>query len=255
MSWLSLHRTQAAELLIQRHPKAFLLLSIIAMRARYSDDQCPITGLSYGQAFIGDWQDCGQESYKGYRIAKNTLTELGFAAFKGTNKGTIATLLPRDEQSMIYTISNDRLGQAKGQAEGQDRGNQGAIKGPLTIKKEGKKEKKEKAPLPPECFLFAEWFYSLLSESKRPTGNWKEGFAATYDELTRIDKLTKDEIKAVCEFGLKDEFWKKNFALPSYLRKRSKTTGLKHFEQIKDSMLAEKRAMEPKKSNIYTVKL
>lgn len=237
MSWLSLHRTHAAELLIQRHPKAFLLLSIIAMRARYSEDECPITGLSYGQAFIGDWQDCGQESYKGYRISKNTLTELKFAAFKGTSRGTIATLLPRDEESMIYTISNGRLGQAEGQAEGQTRGKQGANKGPLTIKKEGKKEKKTvESELSPECYGFADWFFKILDDDKKPEGNWRDSFAKAYDQLTRLDGYTKEQIKAVCKFGTEDHFWKNNFTIPSYLRKKSKTTGLKHFVQIKNAM-------------------
>lgn len=256
MSWLSLHRTHSAELLIQRHPKAFLLLSIIAIRARYLEEACPITGLTYGQAFIGDWQDCGQESYKGYRLSKNTLTELKFAAFKGTSRGTIATLLPRDEQSTIYTISNGRLGQAEGQAEGQTRGKQGANKGPLTTKKEGnKEEKKVESQLSPDCHLFAIWFYGLLDESKKPSGKWQESFAKTYDELTRIDGHTKDEIKAVCEFGTSDDFWKSNFALPSYLRKKSKTTGLKHFEQIRDAMNKAQKPIGKPPVNLSTVKL
>ena len=256
MSWLSLHRTHSAELLIQRHPKAFLLLSIIAMRARYLEEACPITGLSYGQAFIGDWQDCGQESYKGYRLSKNTLTELKFAAFKGTSRGTIATLLPRDEQSMIYTISNDRLGQTKGQAEGQSRGNQGANEGPLTIRKEGKKEKRtSKGELSPECYRFADWFESLLEDDKKPDGNWRESFAKTYDELTRLDNLTKDEIKAVCEFGTEDHFWKNNFTIPSYLRKKSKTTGLKHFVQIRNAMNATPKTFTKPPVDLKTSKL
>lgn len=83
---------------------------------------------------------------------------------------------------------------------------------------------------------FAKWFYDLLEPDKKPTGNWRDSFAKTYDELTRIDGYTKDEIKAVCEFGTEDDFWKTNFAIPSYLRKKSKTTGLKHFVQIRNAM-------------------
>ena len=215
-----------------------------------------MTGLEFGQAFIGDWKDCGLESYKGYRIAKNTLTELGFGAFKGTSKGTIATLLPRDEASTIYTISNDRLGQAEGQAQRQTRGNQGANEGPLTTKKEGKKErKKEKAELPPDCYRFAEWFESILEESKKPDGNWRESFARSYDELTRLDKLTKEEIKDVCLFGTRDSFWKNNFTIPNYLRKRSKTTGLKHYTQIKNAMIEAQKPSGKQPVDLTTVKL
>lgn len=121
--------------------------------------------------------------------------------------------------------------------------------------KEKKNKKTVGSELPPECLQFAEWFYSKLPESKKPSGNWRESFAITYDELTRIDKLSKDEIKEVCLFGLSDDFWKRNFALPSYLRKRSKTTGLKHFEQIRDAMKSARIEQEPKKPNIYTTKL
>jgi hypothetical protein len=244
--FIALHCTDETSVLIASHPSAFLLLTQIAMRAKWKN--CGISGMKAGEAFIGDWQEAGLRSRQAYRHAKDVLERNHLATFRGTNKGTIATL----SNSMIYSITTP----AEEPSNNQQRNQPTTTNHTDTQNTQNtKREKKEKAPLPPECFLFADWFYSLLSESKRPTGNWKDGFAATYDELTRIDKLSKDEIKAVCEFGLKDEFWKKNFAIPSYLRKRSKTTGLKHFEQIKDSMLAEKRAMEPKKSNIYTVKL
>ena len=255
MSWLALHRSKSCELLIQRHPKAFLLLTVIAIRARYTEDQCPITGLGYGQAFIGDWQDCGLESYKGYRIAKNTLTELGFAAFKGTSRGTIATLLPRDGESMIYTISNGCSGQAEGQTEGQSRGNQGAIKGPLTTRKQGNKEKKEKAPLPPECYRFADWFAKLLPEGHKLPDQWQSKFAKSYDELTQIDKRTKEEIRDVCLFGTQDSFWKDHFTMPGYLRNTSKKTGQKQFDQIHSAMMRAKATETPKKPDLINSKL
>lgn len=134
MSWLAFHRTEAASALIGKHPAAFLLLSCIAIRARFHPDPCPVTGLEFGQCFLGDWQECGQKSYKQYRVSKGLLEKMKFAAFKGTSKGTIASLLQVTESSMIYSVSISRSGQPEGQAQGQSRGNQGANEGPLTNK-------------------------------------------------------------------------------------------------------------------------
>lgn len=122
-------------------------------------------------------------------------------------------------------------------------------------KKERKSTRNQNEPVSTECEKFAIWFYGLLDQSKKPSGKWQESFAKTYDELTRIDGHSKDEIKAVCEFGTSDDFWKSNFALPSYLRKKSKTTGLKHFEQIRDAMNKAQKPIGKPPVNLSTVKL
>jgi len=122
-------------------------------------------------------------------------------------------------------------------------------------KKERKSLRNQSATLSDESKGFAKWFYDLLEDDKKPTGNWKESFAKTYDELTRIDKLTKDEIKDVCLFGTEDDFWKKNFARPGYLRKRSRTTGLTHYVQIKNAMIEAQKPTGKPPANLVTVKL
>jgi hypothetical protein len=134
VSWFALHRSEEGELLIEKHPNAFLLLTQIAMRARFKEEPCPVTGLAFGQCFIGDFISAGLPSRKAYRLAKEKLLECGFGAFQGTNKGTIATLLPNP----IYSISPP----PEGPAEGPPKGQQGANKGPLTnkdTKKQGDK--------------------------------------------------------------------------------------------------------------------
>lgn len=159
MSWLAFHRTEAASALIGKHPAAFLLLSCIAIRARYHPDPCPVSGLEFGQCYVGDWKECGQKSYKQYRVSKELLEKMKFAAFKGTSIGTIASLLQVTESSMIYTVSIECLGQSKGQSKGQSRGNQGANEGPLTnkdIRKEGEDEDRPRPPSWKEVQLFAE---------------------------------------------------------------------------------------------------
>jgi hypothetical protein len=71
----------------------------IALRVRWKD--CQITGLRAGQAFIGDWRMAGLDTEAEYRHAKKILTRCELVTFRGTNKGTIATLVsPR-----VYSIS------------------------------------------------------------------------------------------------------------------------------------------------------
>lgn len=99
--FIALHPTEEAAELLKRHPNAFLLLTQIAMRARWDD--CRITGLKAGQSFIGDWKNAGLHSIMAYKVAKQTLEKIGIATFKGTNKGTIATLV----DSKIFSVTSE----------------------------------------------------------------------------------------------------------------------------------------------------
>ncbi len=97
--WIALHCGEEAETLLARHPNAFLLLCQIAMRARWKS--CPIKKLQAGEAFIGDWKDAGLHSEMAYRCAKKVLKDCGLAAFRGTNKGTVASLV----STAIFSIT------------------------------------------------------------------------------------------------------------------------------------------------------
>jgi hypothetical protein len=99
--FIALHCGDETAALIAGHPNAFLLLTQIAMRAKWKD--CPITKLKAGQAFIGDYQEAGIHSEMAYRHAKKVLADCGLATFKGTNKGTVASL----ENSTIFSISSN----------------------------------------------------------------------------------------------------------------------------------------------------
>jgi hypothetical protein len=97
--FIALHCGDETAELLANHPTAFLLHTQIAMRAKWKD--CTITKLKAGQAFIGDYQAAGIHSEMAYRHAKAILSDCGLATFKGTNKGTIATLV----NSTIYSLS------------------------------------------------------------------------------------------------------------------------------------------------------
>jgi hypothetical protein len=86
-------RSEEAEELNAKAPNAYLLAGTIARRARYTEG-FNRHGLAPGEAFIGDFRNCGLTKRE-YRTAKQQLEKWGFAAFKPTNKGTVAKLLDR----------------------------------------------------------------------------------------------------------------------------------------------------------------
>jgi len=72
------------------------------MRAKWKD--CPITKLKAGQSFIGDWKKAGIHSEMAYRHAKTVLETCKLATFKGTNKGTVASLVTTG----IFSVSAEQ---------------------------------------------------------------------------------------------------------------------------------------------------
>lgn len=126
--------------ILKQHPNAFLLLTLIAARARRTESM--ITGLKTGQALIGDYRACGL-SHQKYRTAIKQLESINLITTKTTNKGTVATLCNSD----IYDINPD---------DGNSQSNTGLTTDqqtdnkPPTTNKEGKNEKKgiELPPLP-----------------------------------------------------------------------------------------------------------
>ena len=91
------------ELLIKNAPNAFLLLTQIALRARRVSDECNYTNLKQREAMVGDYTSCGLTERK-YRTAKLILQRRGFATFKATSKGTVATLC----DSRVYDINAEQ---------------------------------------------------------------------------------------------------------------------------------------------------
>ena len=84
-----------------RAPNAFLLLTQIALRAKRTNG-FNVSGLTIGQALVGDYKSIGLTEQR-YRTAKAQLRTWGFATFKGTNKGTIATLI----NSRLFDINEE----------------------------------------------------------------------------------------------------------------------------------------------------
>lgn len=99
--FVMLNRIGGAELL-QEDPKAFLLLTQIALRARRKDGKYSRYSLKSNQALIGDHEPIGLSSQE-YRSAKRRLIKHGLVVFEPINRGTIATLISAD----VYDINSD----------------------------------------------------------------------------------------------------------------------------------------------------
>jgi hypothetical protein len=122
-------------------PNAFIVLTVIALRARRTND-FSVHGLQTGQALIGDFEAYGLTLGQ-YRAAKARLERYGLAHFRGTNRGTIARLL----SGAVYDINaatsqqaNDKPATIKRQTDNK----------PATTNNNEKNEKKGKGP-PSSC--------------------------------------------------------------------------------------------------------
>lgn len=97
--FIRLKRTaETLELLKDRH--AFMLLTIIALRARRTQEFA-VHDLEPGEALLGDSDRYGLTRQE-YRGAQRRLKRWGLAAFKPTSRGTVAKLLDH----RIYDIND-----------------------------------------------------------------------------------------------------------------------------------------------------
>ncbi len=135
-----LKRNETVMDLIIHYPNAFLLLTVIALRARRVPNK--ITGLDVYEAMVGDYESCGLTEQK-YRTAKKVLDKLKIATFKATNKGTIAKLVNTD----IYDINAPTT---NGQATGKQRSSNGQVTTNKNVNKE--KNVNKAKPFSPEIY-------------------------------------------------------------------------------------------------------
>lgn len=129
-------RSEEAEFLL-KYPNANHLLMVMAFRARRTDH--PMNGLKAGQCFLGDYASIGLTERQ-YRTAKKQLSEWNLATFKGTNKGTVGTIV----NTKVYDINEEARDE---QVAMQETGKRQAVDGQATTNKEcNNQEGKEKKP-------------------------------------------------------------------------------------------------------------
>ena len=87
--WVNLNVCEETNWLLSK-PWAFVLLAQIACRVQAKS--LLQRSLGNGEALVGDYRSIGLTQGQ-YRQAKKVLQESGLVKFKGTTKGTVATLV------------------------------------------------------------------------------------------------------------------------------------------------------------------
>jgi hypothetical protein len=179
--WIAMHCGEEIDALQENYPNAFLLICQIARRARWKE--CAITGLSEGEAWIGDWKSAGLHSRKAYEVAKKRLEKCGLVHFEGRNKGTTARLI----DSRIFSLTAESRGEQKELPEGiqgEPSGNQGG-----TIHTENKEIRitQKETPRPPSP---APDPFERIPESNKPQ----------FEEITRKIQAVKPEWKSALDY-------------------------------------------------------
>lgn len=142
-SWFKAVRSAVAGELIRANKNAFVLLYVIAARARWKTG-FNAHGLAQGESFIGDHDAYGLSEQE-YRTAKALLAKHGFATFKPTTSGTIATIATADVFEICPEASN-------GQTNAPLTDSQRTANGRSTTNKKGEKgsmiDSSERGPKP-----------------------------------------------------------------------------------------------------------
>ena len=103
--FIKLHRSRELEDLIKHFPLAYVLLTIISIRAKRTDE-ISISNLEKGEALIGDFENYGM-TRREYRTSLEKLLLYGFLTTKTTNKGTIAKL--KDNRVFDVNLENNEI--------------------------------------------------------------------------------------------------------------------------------------------------
>ena len=128
-------RSEVAKELLAANPNAYILLLQIAWRAQRTGNFNRYE-LKMGEALVGDYKEIGLTESK-YRTAKKFLKKHGFATFKGTRNGTIATLTNFEIVDPNVECDNELL-------ISQATNNQRAANEQLTTTKNDKNDKNDK---------------------------------------------------------------------------------------------------------------
>ena len=169
--FIKLMKTEMASDLLECHPNAFLLLTLIAVRARRATPNL-IKNLDICECHIGDYRSCGLTEQK-YRTAKKVLEDNGLATFCATNKGTVAKIM----NTAVYDINscddNGQVTDKKRSSNGQPTGSQRLTKN--VRMKECEECKENTPPKSGEEESFEKFWkmYGKPVEKKKCRAKWK----------------------------------------------------------------------------------
>lgn len=119
-----------------------------------------------------------------------------------------------------------------------------------------------KDPVPPaakieaskEAKEFVTWFLTLLqhtgAKAIRTTESSELSWAVCYDRLVGIDARPPAEVRAVCEWARRDDFWRSNFLSPMKLR--DKKQGVSYYDRFLTKMNEPKNASPKNTSRSFS---
>jgi hypothetical protein len=198
--YIKLNRGPATEELM-KEPDCYMLLSVIAYRARRTQD-FNVQNLKLQEALIGDYQSVGLTRQR-YRTALKKLVKWGYITTRTTNKGTIATLL----NSSIFDINSESGNQQVNQppTNGQPSSNHQATTNNKDKKdKNGKKEKSslertDVFELLPESIKIH--FIERTGVNGSVSDSFTEGFLkyAEYRKTIHADFVNLDQVLATID--------------------------------------------------------
>lgn len=170
-------RSEDALELLKASVNAFALLYIVALRAQRTNS-FNRHGLKPGEALVGDFYNYGM-SKKAYRLAKQLLQKWHFAAFRGTHRGTIATLL----NTRVFDVNLETEGTQKVTLGAHSGHTQGTLRAPTKNVKNAKNGKNAKNLLRRSAKQKRFSLEAVLSEAAK-LGMPKEGAQHCFDHHT-----------------------------------------------------------------------
>lgn len=232
--FIKLIDSEKTEWLLFKHPNAFLLLTIIAKRARRISGH--IDGLQIGDALIGDHESAGL-SRQQYRTALKKLIEFGLVEIiyngkkflkreKSTIKVTIKGMLVNLKDSSIYDINseddNQQVNQRATNSQPTANHEQERNKKEEECKEIRKKISKERSPL--AIALLDEFHKSLLLAL--PSFNQSK-LKKTDAQISAMERLLpvhgEEKVRQVFIYAHTSLFWKAHVHTAVYLEKKFET--------------------------------
>ncbi|HEY3756232.1 MAG TPA: hypothetical protein VGL42_08790 [Opitutaceae bacterium] len=194
--FVKLQRTRETDELL-RDRNAMALLTLIAIRARFTNGPDPINGLEFGEAQIGDFEECGL-SRKEYRCALKRLVHRWklISARTIDGEGTIAKILDSRVFSLIDERDLPKEGQFKGQHLSEEKSSNGATNGanggPAQVhlgasNQKDQKEQKEHTQQPAAAVLESPSAYSRKPAARNPWSPAEEPICKALAEATGFD--------------------------------------------------------------------
>lgn len=231
--YIKLIDSEKTEWLIDNFPNAFLLLTIIARRARRT--QGHIDGLQIGDALIGDHKSAGLTRQQ-YRTALQKLIEFGLVEIiyngkkflkreKSTIKTTIKGMLVNLKDSSVYDINHETINHHINQRATNEQPTSNHEQ-ERTNKEEyvnsRKKISKERSPL--AIAMLDEFYKSLLVAL--PSFNQSK-LKQTDSQLAAMERLLpvhgEEKIRQVFIYAHTSSFWKAHVHTAVYLEKKFET--------------------------------